>query len=177
MASWQTFHDDAPALADEVRARFAANTHHVLGTLRTDGTPRLSGTEVFFWRGEIVAGSMPRARKALDLQRDPRCAVHANPSDPEMRGGDAKFDADAVEVLGADRRQFFTEWSRQYAAEHGDGGPDGGPAGEAEWDDDGSHLFRFDLRQVVLTRTDAEAGTLTVALWQPGEGVRHMTRT
>lgn len=168
MASWQTFADEAPELAARVRARFEANTHHVLGTLRADGTPRLSGSEVAFWGDDIVAGSMPGARKARDLQRDPRCAVHANPSDPEMTGGDAKFDARAVELVGEARTGFFTSWVTE-RAEAGDEGGDG-------WEDDGSHLFRFDLTQVVLTEVDQEAGALTVNLWQPGEGVRQMTR-
>ncbi|MCD9622817.1 hypothetical protein [Rhabdothermincola salaria] len=163
MASWQMFHDEAPELADRVRARFAANTHHVLGTLRADGTPRLSGTEVHFWGDDVVAGSMWQARKALDLQRDPRCAVHANPSDRHMVGGDAKFDAHAEEVTGAEHAAFYESL----------GGPDGTEGPPA----DESHLFRFDLRQVILTEVNPDAGTLTVNLWQPGEGVRQMTRT
>jgi hypothetical protein len=155
MATWQEFHDAVPDLAAKVEARFAANTHHVLGTLRSDGSPRLSGTEVHPRDGELYLGSMWRARKALDLQRDPRCAVHANPSDPTMAGGDAKLDAVAVEVEGVERDAF-------YAAV-------GAPPGE-------NHLFRLDIHRVVLTEVDPEADQLTVQVWRPGHEILRMVR-
>ena len=46
MVTWKQFSDEVPALADAVQARFKAHKHHVLATLRKDGSPRVSGTEV-----------------------------------------------------------------------------------------------------------------------------------
>ena len=69
MSSYADFARQAPELAAAVRARFEAHLHHVMGTLRADGSPRLSGTEARFFEGELYLGSMPGARKAADLLR------------------------------------------------------------------------------------------------------------
>ncbi len=44
--TWAHLAREAPDLAARVRASFDANLHHVLGTVRASGSPRLSGTEV-----------------------------------------------------------------------------------------------------------------------------------
>jgi hypothetical protein len=105
MATWQHFADTAPDLATAVRARFEAAKHHVLATLRHDGAPRVSGTEVVFTDdGHLRIGSMSDARKGKDLKRDPRFALHANPGDASMDDGDAKLSglATALPDQGAD---------------------------------------------------------------------------
>jgi hypothetical protein len=98
MPSWAEFANEAPDLAAAVRARFQAAKHHVLATLRRDGSPRVSGTEVETGDAEWYIGSMLDAVKARDLQRDPRFALHANPGDGSMEGGDAKIAGVAEEV-------------------------------------------------------------------------------
>lgn len=98
MSSWEEFTTRAPELAAAVEARFRANKHHVLATLRPDGSPRVSGTEVELADGELRIGSMWGAVKAIDLQRDGRFAIHANPGDGSMAGGDAKVSGVATEV-------------------------------------------------------------------------------
>ncbi|MCH0539884.1 pyridoxamine 5'-phosphate oxidase family protein [Streptomyces sp. MUM 203J] len=98
-SSWKTFQTAEPDFADTVRKRFEAYTHHVLGTLRKDGSPRLSGLEVNFRHGELWLGMMPGSRKADDLRRDPRFALHANPGPGTgMGGGDVRLSGRAVEV-------------------------------------------------------------------------------
>jgi hypothetical protein len=92
MATWHNFAESAPDLAAPVRARFEATKHHVLATLRRDGAPRVSGTEVDFTEdGHLRLGSMPDALKGRDLKRDGRFALHANPGDGSMDAGDAKL--------------------------------------------------------------------------------------
>lgn len=93
MATWKQFDTAAPELAAEIRARFEAHETHVLATLRKDGSPRVSGSEVTFTGDELTFGSMPGARKAHDLLRDGRCAIHAHPAQ-----GDAKIAGIAVAV-------------------------------------------------------------------------------
>ena len=39
----------------------------------------MTGLEAEFRLGELWLGMMPGSRKALDLLRDPRFALHANP--------------------------------------------------------------------------------------------------
>ncbi len=69
MVTWKQFSEEVPALATAVEARFKAHKHHVLATLRKDGSPRVSGTEVEMLDGRLVLGSMFGALKAKDLIR------------------------------------------------------------------------------------------------------------
>jgi hypothetical protein len=90
MPSWREVEAEAPELAALARRFFDAHTHKTLATLRRDGSPRISGTEVNFADGELRIGSMWRAMKALDLRRDPRFAIHSGSDDPPNWKGDAK---------------------------------------------------------------------------------------
>lgn len=154
MATWQQFAEEAPELAAAVRGRLAAARHHVLASLRRDGSPRVSGTEVAFRGPDVTLGSMRNAVKARDLQRDPRFALHANPGDGSLEGGDAKMAGHAVEVL------------------HEQTGPDGGePHDPSLW-----HLFRLDLDEVVLTSIHPDGDRLVIRTWRPGQPVREVER-
>ncbi|MFC9441126.1 pyridoxamine 5'-phosphate oxidase family protein, partial [Nocardia sp. NPDC057030] len=66
MASWRDFEDEAPKLAAAVKRRFELHESHVLATIRRDGSPRVSGSEVAFHGADLVFGSMPNARKVRD---------------------------------------------------------------------------------------------------------------
>lgn len=90
-ASWHQFAEDAPQLAETVKGRFAANLHHVLGTVRPDGSPRLSGTEVQIGSEHVRLGMMVASQKLHDVERDPRIELHSAPIDPELRAGDARI--------------------------------------------------------------------------------------
>ena len=110
MTSWQDFRDAAPELAERAEAAFTATTNAVLATTRKDGSPRVSGIDPMFFEGDLWLGSMPDARKADDLLRDPRMALHCVPWESRQaaegdagpgRRGDAKLTGRAVDV--ADR--------------------------------------------------------------------------
>ena len=146
---WQQFAAEAPDLAAAVRGRFEAARHHVLATVRRDGSPRVSGTEVDFRGADLTVGSMYGAVKARDLQRDGRFALHANPGDGSMAGGDAKVAGVAEEVLGE---------------EPGGHTDDGDPPGP-------SHLFRLRLGEAVLTSLHPDGDRLVIETWRPGQGV------
>jgi hypothetical protein len=153
MASWSEFRTAAPELAAAVEARFTAERHHVLATIRADGSPRVSGTEVGFAHGELFLGSMPGARKAQDLQRDPRCAIHAHTGDGTMAGGDAKVTGRAVEAVEELTLSRFRS--------------DEQPPGPY-------HLFLLDLIEAVLTTVAGDE--LVVQVWRPGAEVRTTRR-
>ena len=108
MASWSEVEAQAPELAARARSLFDGFTHKTLATLRRDGGPRISGTEVEFADGEAWIGSMWRAVKALDLQRDPRLAIHSGSPNPDDWRGDAKMAgrADDVTEPGATAHRF-----------------------------------------------------------------------
>jgi len=154
MASWQEVVDAAPEFARAVQALFDAGRHKTLATLRKDGAPRISGIEVSFKDGEVWFGSMKDARKAVDLRRDPRLALHS-PSpdpgdDPLAWPGDAKLAGRTVEIDDPKRLKAM------------------GGAGEG-------HIYRIDISEVVLTRVGG-MDHLVVELWRPGHGLKSTKR-
>ncbi|MYY06236.1 MULTISPECIES: pyridoxamine 5'-phosphate oxidase family protein [unclassified Streptomyces] len=153
--SWTDFRAAEPVFADTVRRRFEQYRHHVLATLRTDGSPRLTGLEVDFWRDEPHLGMMPNSRKALDLRRDPRFSVHANPGpDAEMADGDVRISGRAVEVTDPDVLARFIEERKP---------------------PEPFHLFRVEPTEVV--RVGLEGGdTLVIGTWRPGRPLRTIRR-
>jgi hypothetical protein len=96
--SWSEVASAAPELAALVRARFEATGLGLLASLRRDGSPRISGIEASFRDGDLWFGSMADARKALDLRRDPRFALHTGTADPPDWDPDAKLSGLAEEV-------------------------------------------------------------------------------
>jgi hypothetical protein len=98
VARWREVEAQAPELAALARGFLDAHVHKTLATLRRDGSPRISGTEVEFRDGDLFLGSMWRAVKALDLRRDPRFAIHSGSDDPPEWRGDAKVAGRAEEV-------------------------------------------------------------------------------
>jgi hypothetical protein len=154
MTTWTTVLDAAPDLGAAVQHRFEAHLHHVLATVRRDGSPRVSGTEVTFRQGHLWLGSMGGSRKALDLQRDPRLALHSAPIDVTMAEGDAKVGGRAVEVTDPGE---VAAW-----LEEGGGQAPPGPM----------HLFRVQAEEVVLT--SVVDGHLVVDSWTATGGLRRV---
>jgi hypothetical protein len=91
VASWADFETEAPELAARVRERLEAHKHKTIATLRRDGSPRISGTEVELRDGALWIGSGWDALKARDLRRDPRFALHSGSDEPDDWQGDAKL--------------------------------------------------------------------------------------
>lgn len=155
MASWADLATDAPDLAERVRARFQAHKHVLVATLRRDGAPRISGVEVQFSGGHLWTGMMGASRKARDLQRDPRIALHSAPVDLDMADGDAKVSGRAVEVVD--------------------------PAEIGAWLGDlGSqppepfHLFRLDLGEASIVTVAGDR--LVIDAWSPERGAWQVER-
>lgn len=122
MASWSEVEREAPELAARARALFDGFTHKTMATLRRDGSPRISGTEVEFTDGEAWIGSMWQAVKALDLQRDPRFAIHSGSPDPPDWPGDAKIAGrvEDVTAAGAESHRFRLDVSELVVVRLGD---------------------------------------------------------
>ncbi len=113
--NWAAFSSAEPALAKLVEERFGAFTHHILATLRKDGSPRTTGLEVTFRGGELWLGMMPDSLKALDLRRDPRFALQANPGEGQsMGGGDVRISGRASRSWTRRRRpRTAKRWNRR----------------------------------------------------------------
>lgn len=156
MASWSEIEAQAPALTRRARELLDAFVHKTLATLRRDGSPRISGSELIFAEGELWLGSMWHSRKARDLQRDPRFALHSGSPDPDAGWrGDAKLAGRAEEIVDDELR------TRVFG---GKGGP--GP----------SHLFRCDVGELVVVSLPDPPDFLVIESWHEGRGVRRLER-
>ena len=165
MARWQDLVDAEPAFAEDVKARFDAQKHKLLATLRKDGSPRISGIETTFAEGDVWLGMMPGSRKAQDLQRDGRFALHTSSVDPPEGDesswlGDAKMSGVAVE-------EHDPEVRRQVLGDQGGGGQDPSQV----------PVFRLDIAEVVLTRVGESADHLLIQFWRPGSPLQAVPRT
>lgn len=154
LVRWEDFEGAEPELAAAVRARFEAFRHHVLATLRRDGAPRVAGTEVAIHHGDLTIGSMWRSAKALDLLRDGHYALHSNPGDGSMEGGDSKVAGVAVEMTGAARDRYVEEVDPPTPF----------------------HLFRLDVAQVVHSTIHPDGDRMVIHSWRPGRGVTRVER-
>jgi hypothetical protein len=146
MVSWKQVCAEAPEFAVRVEEALRRNKHMTIATLRANGGPRISGTELELNDGELWLGSMPNARKARDLLRDPRVAIHGPttdpPDDPKDWVGEAKVSGRAVEIRH----------------------------------DDPSHRFRVDIEEVVFTHLNDAGDRLVIEAWHPGRGVEVIER-
>ena len=149
MATWKEFSEAAPELAQAAQAIFEANKHLTIATLRKDGAPRISGIECRFIEGDLWFGSMPRAVKARDLQRDPRFALHSGTGDASDWKGDAKVSGRVEELTDAARKQAIFRAM---------GSPQPGEA----------HLFRAELDEVSTVRLGEPADHLVIDAWHEG---------
>ncbi len=121
--------------------------HLTMATLRRDGSPRISGTEVELVDGQLRLGSMPRAVKAMDLRRDPRIAIHGPTEDPPSSApaawkGEAKIAGTATEIES----------------------------------DDPAHRFVIDIQEAVITHLNYAGDRLVVESWSPARGLRTFER-
>lgn len=150
MTAWRDVERAAPEFAQRVRALFEAHRHKTIATLRADGSPRISGIEAVFEDGELVFGSMPKARKGADLRRDPRFALHGATVDP-VEGAEARWPGEA-KISG-----------RVTLAGPTTEGPDG-------------DRFHADIAEVVHTHLNDGATMLVVEWWTPAQGLRRVER-
>jgi hypothetical protein len=155
VASWGEIEAEAPELSALARRYLDAHKHKTLATLRRDGSPRISGTEIDFADGELWLGSMWRAVKALDLRRDPRFALHSGSDDPPAWQGDAKLAGRVEEVTDPERKAAMG----------------GGEASPRPY-----HLFRADITEVVVVRIGDPPDHLVIEDWHAGRGVGRRER-
>ena len=168
MASFADVEHVAPDLADRVRAILSSTPNAVLGTIRRDGSPRLSGADPHFHDGQLRIWSMPLARKGQDLRRDPRVALHSIPWDSrQVRDGaadvgaaDAKVSGAAVLVTDVGVVAAFRAWLQSAR----------GAEPPADWD-----LFTIDIDAVAVI--SADGGQLVVDRWSSSGGRQTTRRT
>lgn len=149
---WGDFARLAADLAERARLIVTAHPHHVIATLRRDGSPRVGGTNVFVTGDTLWIGMMKVAARVEDLRRDPRCAIHSAPVDEHLTHGDLRLDLIATEATDTRAAELL--------ASRGGGGT--------------GVVFTLEVTGVSLVRVDGKE--LVIDTWRPGRGasvVRH----
>jgi hypothetical protein len=108
---------------------------------------------------ELWLGMMHGSKKAADLQRDPRMALHNATEDKQVTNGDAKLAGRAVEVLDSETLERF---GRAFHDATGYAPP---PP---------FHLFKVDLTELSFLRPAGDH--LVIELWREGSPVRRIER-
>ena len=155
--SWRDLEAGAPELAREGWARFSRTKVALLGTLREDGSPRISPVEPFLLQGQLVFGVMP-SPKLDDLRRDARCVLHSSVSDIDGSEGEFKVhgrarSTDDLALLTADG----TWWSGR--------------------EPDRVGVFTVEIDEAVLITWSTDQARMTTARWSRATGARETTRT
>lgn len=152
---WDEFANACPELAELGEARFRADEVCLVGSLRKDGSPRISPVEPEFAAGRLMLGMMWQSKKALDLFRDPRCTVHSIVTNRHGTEGDFKLFGRAIDIQDPALRQAACDavYARIGWAPDGD-----------EW-----HLFSVDIESAAYIVSGDERQVL---IWNPEDGFR-----
>ncbi len=88
---WSEMERRQPRLADLGRQRLLAPGVVLAGTIRRDGSPRISPVEPWIMDGVFWLSMLWRSTKAADLLRDPRILVHSVVSSRNGEEGEFKL--------------------------------------------------------------------------------------
>jgi Pyridoxamine 5'-phosphate oxidase len=155
---WSDFERAAPALAGAARARLEATRIALLGTIRADGSPRISPIEPFFAGEHLLLGAMARSSKARDLARDPRCVLHSAISDPDAGETEFKLYAKVTEVEQSVRELRPDAWWLSHDA-------------------DVAHVYTVQVEEAASVVWALQRGELTLTRWSARAGLKEATRS
>jgi hypothetical protein len=141
----------APEITRLGMARLESAYLAMLGTLRRDGSPRISPIEPRFAEGQLLVGAMAWSAKAGDLRRDSRYVLHSVVTGPDSGEGELKLYGIAMEA-GQELRSAATgAWWLTTA-------PDKAVA------------FTLHIGQAVFVDWDLSHGQMTIHRWSPRRG-------
>lgn len=150
---WSAIAAGAPALGAVVFDGLIRPGVLLAGTVRRDGSPRISGVEPLVMDGDLWLSMMRTSAKAGDLARDPRIVLHSIVTGPEPAG--------EVKVRGTVRAEGDRDVRRRYAAAVAAGLGWRPVPGEFT-------LFAIDVEDVTYIGYDADTGGQHVVRWPTG---------
>jgi Pyridoxamine 5'-phosphate oxidase len=157
LADWRDLEQGAPELARLGLARLHAAGVAMLGTVRPDGSPRISPIAPHLVRGQLLVGAMTWSAKAADLHRDPRYVLHSAVTGPDSGEGELKLHGSAVQaspgLRAAAARAWWSGQPREQAA-----------------------VFSLRIATALFIEWDIERALMTVHRWSPRDGYRHTIR-
>jgi hypothetical protein len=151
LLSWRDVELAAPEIARLGMARLDSAHLALLGTLRRDGSPRISPIEPHFARGELLIGAMAWSAKAADLRLDPRYVLHSVVTGPDSGEGELKLYGSADEagqdLRGAAAHAWWLTWASEKAV-----------------------VFTLHIGHAAFVDWDTKRGLMTVHRWSPRNG-------
>jgi hypothetical protein len=155
---WRDLEAAAPAIARLGKERLDQTRVALLGTLRKDGSPRISPVEPYLTQGHFLFGAMSWSMKTRDLLRDPRCVLHSAISDPDSGEGELKLYGRAMKVDDQIR----------------DGCPEAWWVGRPS---EAASVFSLNIEQATFISWDTEHGEMTIRRWSPQLGYTEAGRS
>jgi len=148
---WSEIERSQPRLAELGRHRLLGPGVVLVGTIRRDGTPRISPVEPFVMNGDLWLIMMWRSTKAIDLTRDPRILVHSVITSRDGGEGEYKVRGTVhaqTDVAAQRRLSDSVEKNLGWRPEPGR-----------------FHLFAVDIDEIIFIRYDDASGDQFVACW------------
>jgi hypothetical protein len=159
MFSWADFEAAVPELAAQCRQLIERFRFVLVGTIRRDGTPRISPVEVHIFQGHLMLVMISGTLKARDLLRDPRILLNSPITNPDNPEAEFKLRGRAVEVQDQELREATSEAIK---AASGWRPPEG-------W-----HFFSIDIEDAAFIVW--EGGVMEMTRWNRDRGLDHVTR-
>jgi Pyridoxamine 5'-phosphate oxidase len=154
---WRDLEAVAPEIARLGKERLDRARVGLLGTVRRDGSPRISPVEPYLTMGHLVFGVMSWSLKQRDLLRDSRCVLHSAIADPDSGVGELKLYGRAVEADEEIRSGCREGWWAERPA-------------------DAAVVFSLDIDEATFISWDTAHGGMTVRHWAPQVGYRETRR-
>ena len=158
MLDWRDVELGAPEIARLGTSQLSAARIAMLGTLRQDGSPRISPIEPSIVNGRLLVGAMTWSAKAADLRRDPRYVLQSTVTGPDSGEGELKLHGCAVEADPGIRAEVADAW---WSAQ---------PLDKA-------FVFVLRIGQALFVAWDIDRGMMAVHRWSPRDGYSHTART
>lgn len=148
---WGEFAQAEPRLAALGHQRLTEPGVVLVGTIRRDGTPRISPVEPLIWEDDLWLSMLLGSYKAADLKRDSRILVHSIVTGRSGEAGEYKVRGQAIEEpKQSTQRRYAEEVSTRLGWS-----PEPGRF----------HLFRIDLTDVSFIRYEEASGDQFVTRW------------
>jgi Pyridoxamine 5'-phosphate oxidase len=159
MVRWVDFEAAAPEPAAQGRELIERFRFVLVGTIRRDGTPRISPVEARIVSGHLMLVMIAGTLKARDLLRDPRILLNSPITHPDDPNAEFKLRGRAIEIQNQALREATVD---AIAAASGWRPPEG-------W-----HFFSIDIEEAAFIAW--EGGEMQMARWTRDRGLEHVRR-
>ena len=156
--NWREFHKAAPEVAEPGAERFRRASLALIGTLRSNGWPRISPVEPLFVSADLILGMIWQSNKALDLLRDRRCLLHSVVTGPDANEGEFKLRGLAIP---ATKQGYFSQIRERWRI---------APSAAL-------HVFVVEILAASITTYDFDRGLMLLKRWRPEVGTVESSRT